>query len=117
MGAGSQPGQPPFGSSPVSQPAADRGREAAGMSRLGVIVRLMEETVPLLGVGSEPGQAMLKALNSLAKHVPPGSVTPGVQQSTMQRLMQQQQQMGPQVAAMRAMGQQPGQPAQPGQPG
>ena len=61
----------------------------------------MEETIPLLGVGSEPGQALLKALNSLAKHVPPGAVTPGVQQSTMERLLAQQKQMGPQIAAMR----------------
>jgi len=71
-----------------------------------VIVRLMEETIPLLGVGTEPGQALLKALNSLAKHVPPGSVPPGVQQSTMQSLMMKQQQAAPQIAAMRAM--QPG---------
>ena len=72
------------------------------MSRLSVIVRLMEETIPLLGVGSEPGQALLKALNSLAKHVPPGAVTPGVQRSTMERLLAQQKQQGPQIAAMRA---------------
>ena len=76
--------------------------EAAGASRLAVIVRLMEETIPLLGVGTEPGQALLKALNSLAKHVPPGTVPPGVQQSTMQALMMKQQQAAPQIAAMRA---------------
>jgi len=108
-GGGSAPGQPPFGSSPVSQPVPNRGMEAAGMSRLSVIVRLMEETVPLLGVGSEPGAALLKALNSLAKHAPPGSVPSGVQSSTMQAMMQKAQQQGPQIAAMRA--------AQPGAPG
>ena len=104
-------GQPPFGSSPVSQPVPNRGHEAAGLSRLGVIVKLMEETIPLLGVGSEPGKDLVKALSSLAKHVPPGAVSPGIQQSTMEKLMLQQKQMAPQVAAMRAM--QPGQP-QPG---
>jgi len=76
----------------------------------------MEETVPLLGVGSEPGQAVLKALNSLAKHVPPGSVPPGVQTSTMQRLLSQQQQNAPQVAAMRAMQAGPQAPAGGGAP-
>lgn len=115
-GAGSAPGQPPFGSSPVSQPVPNRGHEAAGLSRLSVIIRLMEETIPLLGVGSEPGKDLVKALSNLAKHVPPGAVSSGIQQSTMERLMQQQKQMAPQIAAMRAMqpGQQQGTP--PGAP-
>jgi hypothetical protein len=76
--------------------------EAAGLSQLAVVVRLLEKLIPLLGVGTEPGQAALKALNSLAKHVPPGSVPSGVQQTTLQSLMQQQQQAAPQIAAMRA---------------
>ena len=113
-GAGTQPGQPPFGSSPVTQPTPNRGHEAAAMSRLSVIVKLMEETIPLLGVGSDPGKDLVKALNTLAKHVPAGSVSPGIQQSTMERLLQQQKQAGPQIAAMRAAqtGQQPGAGAQ-----
>jgi hypothetical protein len=77
--------------------------EAAGLSRLAVVVRLLEQIVPLLGVASEPGKDVIKSLNTLAKHVPQGSVPPGVQQSTLQSLMQQNQQMQPQIAAIRAM--------------
>jgi len=73
------------------------------MARMSLIVQLMQETLPLIGVASEPGQAMLKALTSLSKHVPPGSVPQGVQQNTLQSLMMKQQQMAPQIAAMRAM--------------
>ena len=62
----------------------------------------MEETIPLLGVGSDAGTALVKALNDLAKQVPAGSVSNGIQQSTMERLLQQQKQAGPQIAAMRA---------------
>ncbi|MDE2472853.1 MAG: hypothetical protein KGL35_30080 [Bradyrhizobium sp.] len=72
------------------------------MNRVAVAVRALSDAVSLLGVGTEAGQAVLKALQSLSKHVPPGSVSPGAEMSTMQRLMQQQQQMGPQIAAMRA---------------
>jgi hypothetical protein len=63
-----------------------------------------------LGVGSDAGKALVKALNDLAKQVPSGAVSPGIQQSTMERLLQQQKQAGPQIAAMRAAqpGQQPG---------
>lgn len=112
VGAGTAPGQPPFGSSPVTQPTPNRGHEAAGLSRLSIIVRLLEEAIPLLGAGSDPGKDAVKALGNLAKHIPPGSVTPGIEKSTMERLMQQQQQNAPQIAAMRAMqaGPQAGQP-------
>jgi hypothetical protein len=99
----SAPGQPPFGSSPVSQPTPNRGQEAAGMARLSLIVKLMQETLPLIGATSEPGQALLKSLSSLSKHAPPGSVPADVQKNTLQSLLQRQQQMAPQVAAMRAM--------------
>jgi len=94
-------------------PTANRGQEVAGLNRLAIAVRALSEAVSLLGVGSEPGQAVLKALQSLSKHVPPGSVSPGTEMSTMQRLMQQQQQTGQQVSAMRAMGAPP--PGMPGQ--
>ena len=103
MGAGATTGQPPFGSSPVSQPTPNRGMEAAGLARLSVVVRLLEEVVPLLGVSTPPGKDVIKALNTLAKHIPAGSVPPGVQQSTLQALMQKNQQMSPQIAAVRAM--------------
>ena len=56
----------------------------------------------MLSTATEAGQAVIKALNMLSKHVPPGAVQPGVQMSTMEKLMQQQKQAGPQVAAMRS---------------
>ena len=96
-------GQPSFGSSPVSQPVPNRGHEAAGLSRLGIIVKLMEETIPLLGAGTEPGKDLLKALSALVKHVPAGAVTPGVQQATLEKLIQANKQTGSQVATLRAM--------------
>jgi hypothetical protein len=77
--------------------------EAAGLARLSVVVRLLEEVVPLLGVSTPPGKDVIRALNTLSKHIPAGSVPPGVQQSTLQALMQRNQQMSPQIAAVRAM--------------
>lgn len=106
-------GQPSFGSSPVSQPVANKGHQAAGLSRLSVAVKVLEEALPLLGAATEPGQAVITALKSLSKHVPAGAVSPGVQQSTMEKLMLAQKQAGPQVAAMRGPQPQAAPPAQP----
>ena len=98
---GPQQAQPPMGSSPATVPTQNKGYEAAGLQQLGVIVSLMEKTIPLLGSASEPGKDLLKALSTLSKHIPPGAVSPAAQQNTMQSLMMKQAQMGPQIQAMR----------------
>ena len=72
------------------------------MAKLGLIVRLLESLVPSLGAGTEAGKDVLKALTSLSKHVPPGAVSPGVEQTSLMKLMVDQKQQQPQIAAMRA---------------
>lgn len=95
-------GQPPVGSSPATAPVPNKGLEAAGMARLGLIIRQMELVVPLLGAGTEAGRDVLKALTSLSKHVPPGAVSPGVEQSAMNQVQMKMKQQTPQLAQMRA---------------
>lgn len=68
---------------------------------MGLIVRLMEMTIPEVGVGSEEGRDLLKALSTLAKHVPAGSVPQGVENAELQRLMMRQKEQAMQVAQMR----------------
>jgi len=106
-GAAGQPGQPPFGASPATMPNPNAGFKAQGIARLGLIVRLMEMTLPEVGVASEEGRDLLKALSTLSRHVPAGSVPPGVENAELQRLMQRQKENGMQVAQMRRAGQPP----------
>lgn len=97
------PGQPPIGSSPATQPVANRGLQAAGLATLSVVVRLLTEKVlPSLGATSEAGRDVLKALTSLSKHVTPGSVSTGVEQTALTALQNASRQAAPQIAAMRA---------------
>lgn len=114
---GSDPsGQPPIGSSPATQPVANRGLQAAGLAKLQVVVKQLESLLPVFGAGSEAGKAVLESLNKLAKHVQPGSVSPGVEQNALQELMMKLRQGAPQVAAMKAasMGGAGGAPQAPG---
>ena len=106
--AGAQPGQPPIGSSPATQPVPNRGLEAAGVAKLGVAVRLLEQIVPLVGAGSDAGRDVLQALTKLSKHVQSGS-NASVEQQALAEQMMKARQMAPQIAAMRA--------AQPSMPG
>lgn len=104
-GAGTLPGQPPFGSSPVQMPTPDRGNQAAALAKVSTAVRILELALPELGATSEAGKAVLTAVNSLAKHIPPGSINPGVENSSMMQMMSQQKQEQPMISALRAMGQ------------
>lgn len=107
-----QPGQPPFGTSPAVGPTPNAGYEAAGLQKLGMALRLLEQTVPLLGAASEPGKEVLRALNGLSKHIPPGTVTPAAEKNQLQQMALQQAQRGPMIAKLReaAMQQQQAQP-------
>lgn len=89
-------------SSPASQPSPNSGFAAAGLARIGLMLKIAEETLPMLGSGTDAGRDLLKAISLLAKHIPPGSVSPGVQQTAMQNAMLRQRQMQPQIAALRA---------------
>lgn len=67
-----------------------------------MIVRLMEETIPMLGAGTESGRDLLQATSRLAKHVSSGSGSQGVENTAMQGLAAQQRQMAPIIAQLRA---------------
>jgi len=92
-------------------PTANRGHQAAGLANVQWAVRLLEKSLPLVGAETEPGQAIMKAIQSLSKHVPAGSTSPGVENSALQQAMIQAKQEQPMISTLRSLGQ--GQP-QPG---
>ena len=93
-----------MGVSPATGPTPNKGYEAAGLQQLGMIVKGLERLLPLLGSGSEAGTAALKALNSLAKFVPTGSVTPASEKNMAQQTMMKATQNNQQMQALKAQG-------------
>lgn len=89
------------------------------MQKLGVVVKQLEGLLPELGATSEAGQAVLKALNSLVKFVPAGSVTPAAQKNSIESQQRNMAQNNQQMQALQAMRQKMaqggGQMQQPGQ--
>ena len=98
---GGQPAQPPFGQTPATGSTPNKGFEAAGLQKLGVVVKQLEGLVAELGATSEPGQAVLKALNALVKFVPAGSVTPAAQKNSIEAQMRQHAQGNQQMMALK----------------
>jgi hypothetical protein len=70
--------------------------------------------LPMFPVGSDISRDVREAVNKLAKHVPPGAVSQGVQMTEAQRALMQTKQQAPQIAAQRAA--QTGQPQAGGAP-
>ena len=112
---GGQAQQAPFGTSPVTGPTPNAGFEAAGVQRLGIVIKMMTDILPLVGATSELGQALMKNISALAKFVPPGAVTPAAEKQNIEQMAfrnaqntQMMQQMKPQQA-----GGMPGQAAAP----
>ncbi len=98
---GGQPQQPPFGQTPATGSTPNKGFEAAGLQKLGVVVKQLEGLVAELGATSEPGQAVLKALTSLVKFVPAGSVTPAAQKNSIEAQQRNMAQNNQQMAELK----------------
>lgn len=100
-GGGAAPPTPPMGSSPATGPTANKGMEAAGLQKLGLVVRGLEQLLPMFGATSDIGQAVMSAIKSLAKHVPPGAVTPAAEKNQIEQLAMRHAQQGQQMQALR----------------
>ncbi len=113
---GGQP-QQPFGSTPATGSTPNKGYEAAGLQKLGGVVKILEGLIPEVGASSDIGKAVLECLNKLVKFVPAGSVTPAAQKNNIEAQQRQAAQNNQQMQAIQQMrqgaaggGQQPGQP-------
>jgi hypothetical protein len=57
----------------------------------------------MFGVGSDPGKAVLEALNKLSKFAPPGSQSQAGQKNATEQMLMKQQQQNAQMQQMKAM--------------
>lgn len=103
---GGAPALPPqqhaTGPTPASTPAPNRGLEAGALAKIAVHTQGLQQLLSALPVGSDIARDLREAINKLAKHVPPGAVSQGVQMTEAQRALMQQRSQAPQIAAMRA---------------
>jgi hypothetical protein len=88
-------------------PTPNRGAQAAALATVRNVVDQLGHALTQLGpggAGSDVGQAVLKAMQALSKHVPPGATTPGAQKTSQEQFMMQQRQQNPLSAVLAAMG-------------
>lgn len=112
----SQGQQPPFGSSQATQPTQNAGHRIAGLKLVGLGLMALENAIPLVGASTPEGADVLKSIQSLSKHIPPGTVTPQDIKNVVQKLMLTMQQGQQQMQAMQAQRQPQQAPQQAAQP-
>ena len=107
--AGAAQGQPPFGSSPATQPTQNSGYKVAGLKLVGLALMALENSIPMLGAGTPEGSDVLSSIQKMSKHVPPGTITPADVINVAKNIMMKAQQGQQQMQAMQAQKMQQGQ--------
>ena len=105
-------------------PTPNLGLKAAALQTVRLAVRILENTLPKLGVASDEGKDVMKALSILAKHIPPDAASPGIEQSAITQQQLQARQEAPMLQMLRQAqsggaagpGAQPGSAGPAGQP-
>jgi hypothetical protein len=92
-----------MGHTPATASTPNKGYEAAGMQKLGVILKQMEGTLSELGASSDAGKVLLDCMSKIAKFVPAGSVTPAAQKNSIEAQQRQHAQQNQQMQAIKAM--------------
>ena len=93
--------QAPFGQTGATSPSPNLGYEAAALQKLGVVVKQLEDLIPMFGVTTEAGVAVMDTLKKLVKFVPPGSVTPASEKNMLEQAMMRNVANNAQVQALR----------------
>lgn len=113
------PGQPPFGSSPLTMPVPNHGAEVEAIALIRGAVTALKEALRSLEPGSELFRTVNKVMEQLERDVPAAQVTPGIERAAMMRFMMAQRRQNPLLgvlAAQHAGAQQQPQPMPPPSP-
>ena len=85
MGARPPMGPPPSGTGAASAPGGMAGNQMAGMEKLKLGLEALMESLPMLPIGSEVSNAVMKAATEIGKHLP-GAGEGGDPQAMIQML-------------------------------
>ena len=93
-----------MGASPVGVPSGNPGQTANGLAQLREAVKLLEQVLPNLQMGSDPWKAVSSAISQLGRHASPSDEVPGVQQSALRGLQNNTSSNAMMQAVLRSQG-------------
>ena len=89
------------GASPATQPAGNRGIQAAAMARIGNVVQMLHVIAAALGPSNEAEKHVMQAITALSKAVPAGAASEGLLRADLQKMQMAQRQNQANAMAMR----------------
>jgi hypothetical protein len=105
-----------MGTSSATGPTPNRGMEAAAMQRLAVSVKNLQGVVPMLDASTPLAKDVLDCISKLAKHVPPGALSPAGEKNQIEQMAIRAAQQAHTMQQLRQPGGAPGAPPGAGGP-
>ena len=84
-------------------PTQNKGYEAAGLQRLGSVIKNMTDLLPLVGATSDVGKELMSCMTKLGKFVPSGSVSPAADRNNIEQAAMRNTQNNAQMQAVQQM--------------
>lgn len=103
----------PFGPVPAAAHTPNLGATAGASVQIQNAIKLIEEALPALPIGSEAHKAVAGAISSLSKHFPAANTPPQLQETNLRDLQQHAQKTAMMQALLRSHlggGESPGAP-------
>lgn len=79
-------GKPPMGAAPLSVPSGNPGASANGLAQVREAIKILQEAIASLPIGSPPWQDVQKSISNLGKHAGPSDEIPGHDKTVLQNL-------------------------------
>ncbi len=107
----------PPNAGPVTMPQGNQGNIAAALARVSSGLKMLEEALPLIPMGSEEHQAILDAIKGVSKHLKKGEENMQLEQAALVQQLksapnQAQQAAMARMLATQSKGQPPAMPQQ-----
>ncbi len=113
--------QSPPNAGPVTMPQGNQGNIAAALAKVSAGLKMFEEALPLIPMGSEEHTAVLDAIKGVSKHLKKGEENAQLEQASLVQQLkaapnQAQQAAMARMMATQSQGQAPATPQQNSQP-
>jgi len=93
-----------MGAGPLAVPSGNPGANANSLAQVREAIKILQEALPGLPMGSDPWKAVNSAMSSLGRHVSSGDEVPGIQKTTQQGIQKSSDQQAMLAQVMKSLG-------------
>ena len=88
----------------MSVPTGSPGAASNGLSKIGEAIKILQDALGSLPIGSDPHKAVISAISGLGRHVSPSENIPGNSNVTLQNMLRNSQKNSAVQQVQRSLG-------------